>query len=266
LLIPIQINADDILSQFQISEKEVESIIDTAIKNITAAFASEWEQTAMNTLGATKNRYVSNIKVIDSGRMEGTVLLDYSKDPLIKMLEEGSSAFDMKENFAKSSKKKLKANGSGWYLTVPFSIGTPGASATGFANIMPSEIYAQVKNKTVSPETGRSQGLTKNEIPEQYQIPKVRAAIIIPESAAFKEYKQKTSQFQGLYKKTDSTTGQSSYGSFRRVSDKSDSDSWIHPGIEAMNLAEKTIDSFDSKIQTILEDSMSSALSYFGLE
>jgi hypothetical protein len=266
MLIPITINADDILEQYQISQKEVEDVIDYTVKQITAAFAVKWEETAKNSLSSTRDRYVQNLKVVDEGRMAGAVILDYSKDPLIKMIEEGASAFDMKEGFKNSSKKHIKKDG-GWYLTIPFKIGTPDSQVTsGFANIMPQEVYNIVKKKDANPITNKSQGLSKTEVPTEFQAPKIRAAIVIPESTTFKEYQHKASIHQGIFKQKDSITGQVSYGSFRRVSDKSDESSWVFPGLDAKNLAEKAYSEFESNMQTVLEGAMDSALSYFGFE
>ena len=266
MIIPISINQDDLLSQFQISKEEVENVIDYTVKEITAAFAVAWEQEANTQLKSTRSRYTQSLRVIDEGRMTGAVLLDYSKDPLIKMIEEGASPFDMKENFSKSAKRHEKKDG-GWYLTIPFKIGTPGSSViSGFANIMPSSVYKIVKEKPISPVTGRSSGLSKTEIPEAFAVPKVRAAIVIPESQAFKEYQHKHSLQEGIFKQTDTVTGQSSYGSFRRVSDKSDADSWIFPGMDPKNLAESAFNKFENNMQTVLGDAMDSALSYFGIE
>jgi hypothetical protein len=265
LIVPININTDDITSQYNISTKEMDELIDHVIKDITAAFAAKWEETANRELKSTRSRYVQNLKVIDEGRMQGAVTLDYSKDPLIQMIEEGASSFDMKKNFEKSDKKHIKANGTGWYMSIPFSIGTPGVvESSGFSSVMPSQIYNLIKAKPSSPITNRSQGLSNNEIPKEYSIPKVRAAITIPESQAFAEYKHKSSIFSGVFKQTDSVTGQNSYGSFRRVSDKSDPDSWIYPGMDAKNLAEKAMDSFNTNLQEVLSDSMDSAIEYFG--
>ena len=247
-------------------------MIDFTIKEITAAFAGQWVAQAKQDLNVTKMRYINNLKVVDEGRMLGAVVLDYT-DPLVRMIEEGASAFDMKEGFEKSSKKHIKKDG-GWYLTVPFKMGTPGTqTSSGFANIMPMEVYNIVSKKPVSNTTNRSQGLTSSEIgtgngvPQNFQAPRVRATIVeIPKSQAFQEYQHKSSIFQGVSKTTDAVTGQSSYGSFRRVSDLSDASSWIHPGINAANLAEKAFDNFEAKMQSVLEKAMGAALSNLGLE
>ena len=267
MLVPIQINSQDIMDSFSISKKEVDDIIDVTIKNIAAAFAVEWENVALNTLHSTKQRYVANLKVIDSGRMSGAVVLDYSKDKLIKMLEEGATAFDLKKFLLASPKAKQKKNGGGKYITVPFSIGPPSANSDNFSTILPSQVYNIVKNQAVMSTTNRSQGLVADQLPDQFQKKQTRAGFSsLPTSKLFEEYQHKNSIYEGVYKKKDTVTGQNSYGSFRRVSDKSDSNSWIHPGIDQGNLAEKAYGQFETKLQVILEDSMSDSLKFFGLE
>lgn len=262
MLIPIVINSQDILDQYNnISKQETEDVCDLAVKNLTAAFYEAWVNEAEQSLKATRSRYIQNLSLIDSGRLSGAIVLSYKYDPLIKMIEEGREAFDMKTGFANSSKKHIKKDG-GWWLTIPFSQGTPGADSSAFTNILPSQVYNVVKAKPVSLITNQSQGLTTAELPNQFAGAKTRAAI--PKSEIFLAYQHKSSIYTGVIKKTDAVTGQNSYHSFRRVSDKSDANAWIFPGFEAKNLAETTWDKFQPRMQQVLEDSMNSALQAFG--
>lgn len=263
MIIPISINAQDILDQYSISKSEAEDAIDHTIKEIAAEFANKWIETANQELNSTRDRYTSSIRVVDEGRMTGTILLDYSKDPLIKMIEEGASQFDQKEGFAKSTKKHIKKDG-GWYLTIPFSATTPGSLGSA---ALPASIYSAVKKLPINPTTNRSAGLnTENVKVGSFAEPIPKQKIKIPESQAFQEYKRKSSIYEGVYSSKDKVTGQSSYGSFRRVSDKSDNNSWIHPGIEAANIAEKAMDRFEANIETIASEKMDESLRFFGIE
>lgn len=270
MFVPITINFNDIIDQFNISKSQCEDVVDYAIKNVTAEFASQWEETAKRELKSTRSRYISNLRVVDEGRMSGAVILDYSKDSLIQMLEEGASPFDMKEGFSKSAKKHTKVDGQGWYMTIPFKLGSPGSISAGFT-VLPSQLYNIVKEKPFE-ANGRTKGLTAGEIgsgggvPQKYQIPTSRASIVvIPTSKAFEEYQHKTNIFKGAFKQKDSVTGQSSYGSFRRVSDLSDSNSWIYSGMDSKNLAEKALNDFQVKEEKVLQASIDNALSFFGL-
>lgn len=267
MFIPIEINSDDLLSQYSMSKSEVEDVIDFAIKSIAAKFYERWVEEAQLSLHSTRSRYIQNLHLLDEGRLTGTILLDYTKDPLIQMIEEGASAFDMKEGFEKSDKVKHNKSG-GWYLTIPFKMGAPNTigDALGSVTNLPQAVYNVLKKKETSPITGKSEGLKNSEIPEQYRAPKTRAKIEIPKSQAFEEYKHKSSIYKGAFKQKDITTGQTSYGSFRRVGENSDKNAFIHPGMEEANLAQKALDRLDQSMEIELTRAVNSALQNFGFE
>jgi hypothetical protein len=265
MLVPINVNVNDLLSQYNMDKRDVEDLLDYVVKEITAAFAVKWTQEAQLTLHSTRSRYIENLSVIDSGRLSGTVILDYSKDPLIRMIEEGASAFDMKEGFEKSDKVKYGKSGN-WYLTIPFKLGAPdttGDSLGGVTNL-PTPVYNILKKESVDTNTGKSTGLSESQIPEQYRVPSSRAKIDIPKSATFEEYKHKSSVFKGAFKQIDSITGQSSYGSFRRVGENSDSNAFIHPGLEPANLAESSFAKFEENMGLELTRAVDNALTSLG--
>lgn len=240
-----------------------ERVLDSVVKDITASFAREWEKTAQNSLHQTRIRYLNNLSVLDTGRMEGAVFLDYTQDPLIRMIEEGASAFDMKDGFSKSSKKKLKANG-GWYLTIPFRFATPGAVAESsvFSSKMPKDIYEIVKEKEPKIEVPgggmRTKGLTMGEIPDEFKMPNTNFDPDIPGSKAFK------SIYEGITKIQDPKTNQSMYMNFRRVSDRSMIESWMHPGLGEYNLAGKALSQFEQELPYELNAAVNKILGILG--
>jgi hypothetical protein len=251
MIIPIIIDGSALQQQFALSGDQIESICDNIAKTLAAGYAQQLEQEANNALSSTRRRYIQNVHVVDSGRMEGMVILDYSKDPLIKMLEEGASSFDIKDGLLGSPKVKIGRNG-GRYITVPMRWGTPDAVGESdvFTGILPQVVYEAVQAKPATiPVSGggmRSSGLSAGEIPSPFSAVGSRAPIA--DSAGkilFEEYKHKTSVYQGVSKKTDPSTGQNTYNSFRRVSDKSDSNAFIHPGIEQYNLIQRALENFD---------------------
>lgn len=252
MLVPIIIDTQSLVDQFNIDSEDINIMMDNVAKQLAAAFANDLQIAAEAVLHQTRDRYISNILLIDSGRLESQVVLDYSKDKIVKMIEEGASAFDMKEGFSKSSKVKFNKSG-GWYLTIPFRWSTPGAIGESgvFNGQMPSDIYKIIKSKqTTIPVAGggtRSSGLPLSEIPSQFAIPKTRAATTaISDGAAkvFDEYTHKNSLFEGMVKQNDGVTRQNTYHSFRRVSENSEEGAWIHPGITKHDLFNKTIHSF----------------------
>ena len=260
-VVDLEINTDDFYSQFDVTGDQVEQILDNIVKGIASSFASEWEEEARRTLNSTRERYIANLSVIDEGRLKGVVVLDYTKDPLVRMIEEGASAFDQKEGFAKSDKRIAKDDG-GWYLTVPMRQGTPNnTGSASMSNTMPEEIYEAAKNLPA----GKGLKLSTS-IPEQYKIPQTRAAFSsIPTSKAFDEYQHKASKYKGIVKIKDVITGQNTYTSFRRVSDKSDPNSWAHPGIEAKNLADKAYNTLNQNLEVRLTQAVDNALQSLGI-
>lgn len=263
MLIPILIDTSDLQGEFSLSKKDVETLIDNTIKSITLEYYRLWQKEASQSLKSTRRRYLDSLVYLDSGWMKGSVVLR-DEDPLVMMLEEGVSEFDLKKGFEQSSKKKMKADGTGWYLTIPFRYATPTALGESeiFAGVMSQEIYDVIKpaQANIPIQAGlRSEGLKLEDIPAQFQEKTVRAAI--PKSnllQARQEYIAKSSKFEGLMKIKDSTTGQNSYMSFRRVSDKSDPSSWIHTGLEQRHFAEKAIDKL--QIDSIVDRSIDSFL------
>jgi len=262
-MIPILIEPSSLPFDIAGNSDMVEKVLDSVVKDITASFAREWEHQAQQILHQTRSRYINNLNVIDTGRLTGAVMLDYSKDPVVRMIEEGASAFDLKDGFAKSDKKKLKADG-GWYLTIPFRHATPGtvAESTVFSNKMPKDVYEVAKSKPVNidiPGGGkRSTGLKIGEIPAEYKTPVTNIGNDIPESKAFK------SIYEGIVKIQDPKTAQNMYMSFRRVSDNSLDDSWNHPGIDEYNIAGKAMNQFEQNIEVELNHAMNKILDTLG--
>lgn len=256
MIVPIIIDGSALQQQFALSGDQIESICDNIAKTLAARYAQQLEQEANNALHSTRRRYIQNVHVVDSGRMEGMVILDFSKDPLIRMLEQGASAFDEKEGLLRSAKAKIGRNG-GRYITVPMRWGAPTTLGESdvFTGILPKEVHQVAKNKpAVIPVSGggmRTAGLSSKEIPSPFNAVKSRPTIT--DSAGkvlFEEYKHKTSLFQGVSRKVDPATGQNTYNSFRRVSENSDKDAFVHPGIEQYNLVQRALDNFD-QTQTV---------------
>ena len=265
MIIPIFIDTSEIVNKFSNIDKDtIENMCDDIAKSMAKSFAGKLEQEANLALHQTRRRYVNAINLVDSGRMEGTVVLDFSKDSMVKMIEEGASAFDMKTEMLKSSKVKI-GKGGGKYITIPFRVGTPNivGDSDVFSSKMPQEIYDVVKEKetNIATATGsRSAGLMVKELPVQFRSKKTRAEIKDSEGKKqFDAYTHKNPIYQGLIKTKDSVTGQNRYNSFRRISEVSDKNAWIHPGIQRYNLVGKALQSFDQvrELETVLSSHLS---------
>ena len=265
MLIPIAIDTSDLSSEFNLSQSDIEDMIDNTIKSITLEYFRKWQGEASKNLKSTRSRYLDSLVLVDEGLMKGAVVLR-DDDPIVMMLEEGASEYNLKESFAKSGKKKMKSDG-GWYLTIPMRYATPTALGESeiFAGVLPQEIYNKVKSVDTPMPTGagmRSEGLKIEDIPAQYQEKTIRSAI--PQSKllqARQEYISKSSKYEGLVKVKDTETGKSGYMTFRRVSDKSDPSSWVHSGFEKRNFAEKALSELD--IESIVDRNIDNFLANY---
>ena len=192
--------------------------------------------------------------------MSGAVVLDYTQDKVVRYIEEGVGAFDMKAGFERSSKKKLTKKG-GWYLTIPFRWATPNAigESSVFNARLPVSIHdAAKKLDGVAIELG--------DIPAKYQVKKARPSITnLGLKETFNEYKHKTNIYQGVSRRRD-TDGGSTYMSFRRVSSNSDDMSWIHTGINAYNLADDAKATLDRNFEDVCGIAIDKALDHLGYE
>lgn len=238
IIIPVEIDTGDITKQFDVSKSQIETILDNIAKGLAMSFVGQLEVNVGNTLNSTRNRFLRNIRVIDSGKLESTVLLDYSKDPLIKMIEEGSGPFDMKTGLLGSNKVKYTSKGKR-YITVPFrwAASTSVGESDVFTSKLPQSIHTIVSKKTAGST------LKLSEIPSSLSSKSTRQPIVDSEGKTlFDSYTHKNSVYEGITKSTDIVTKQNRYFSFRRVSEQgSDPNSWIHPGMTAQKFMENTM-------------------------
>lgn len=221
---PIEIDITGYSTKFGFSLEESELFIDKVLEDIVVNFIGKVENLANSELHSTRNDYINGINVIDVSNHTKAVEL---KGWMPNALEKGLSAFDEKEGFKKSSNKKIK-KGGGWYLTIPFRFATPGSigESSVFTNKMPEQVYQAIQDKI---KKGDDTPLKLSEIPKQYEIPKVRPKVVGFNDKVYDEYKNKGPIYEGIKKTKKDNHIQ--YASFRRVSDLSDTNSWIHTGI-----------------------------------
>lgn len=202
---------------------QIETAAQSAISSTLMATKSHWESIAQRKLTTTRADYILGLNSDNSVEFPDSfsgVLTLRGKWP--NMLEEGFSAFDQKSGFGKSQRRKQKDDG-GWYLTIPFRHRTPdtAGSAVG-GQAMPGDIYSQAR----ALRGGQSLTGTEDAYPAQ---------------TSWKGYEHKSGIYENMSrvrKKYDKAT-QSQYMTFRRVSDKSDPDSWWHPGFQGINAVDE---------------------------
>ncbi len=234
-MIPIAIDISQFAETFAIPEDDIRTFTNNVVSEVATEFSMYWEKEA-GALGSARDEYMNSIYVERVGSDAYEVGL---RGWLPNSIESGVSAFDMKTGFKNSNKVKYNKDGE-WYLTIPFRFATPGAlgESTVFTSKMPSEVYEKAKG--LQPR----EQLAKKDVPKEFQIPKVRKGAIT-ESKVFKDYQQKHSIYEGIQKKQSQTAKGTTYMNFRRVSENSDPDSWIHTGIDARNFAESALGKMD---------------------
>lgn len=239
MFLPVQIDTMALSEEFEMTQKDVEELREAVMLQARTAIANKWRENAKRDLRKSRRQYLNSIIEGEDGRFTGTITL---VGTVPNMIENGASAFDMKDGFEKSSKKKVtrgKDGELGWYLTIPFSYATPGAlgESEKFTGKLPVDVHKALLKVT---KTDPNASLSSGNIPEQYKIPKVRKEVSLFDGTVKKEYTNKTSQYEGL-KRVQNPSGGSTVMSFRRVSNNSDDNSWIHTGIQARRLADKAL-------------------------
>ena len=261
---PITIDLSGLKGQFGIDDKTLDQLTETCVKAVTAVIYANWEALAKKKLKSTREEYIQNIIHVDKGRFNKQIILT---GVVPNMVEQGASAFDIKEGFRKSPKVRytipvygkkgnMLRSGGDWYLTIPFRIGVPGTlGQAGFTGQMPQEVYDIMRKR------GNRIALRADEIPAPYNIPQSRAAIqATPQNPYYAQYTHKSSIYEGLTKRTAQygKTAQNTYGTFRRAGANSDPLSWIHKGISAYRLADEAVKITD--VDTIVENEVTTFL------
>lgn len=202
----------------QLSAK-ISGAIQDSITTTLAIVKDRWQTEVQQKLNSSRPLYLmgldfnSVVYPYGNNAFCGAVEL-HGKLP--NMLETGFSSFDMKVGFSKSS-KAIQKKGGGWYLTIPLRHSTPGSFMYG--SPMSKSIYSQAK------KLGNREHLS---------FPGAG-------NTSWTGYRHKNKIHDGLTRiiKNYNNTSQSQYITWRRVSDKSDPKSWMHPGYAGIKVAEK---------------------------
>lgn len=261
----LDLDIDSIIQELSLPKQVSDDIVKGCVDAVTDEVWRNWRLEASNGLNKTRQDYLNGMNVINNSDFSKTIQLSGAFNV---MLEEGKPPFDMKPGFKNSKKVKYstKVGKNGkvtmhWYLTIPFRHGVPTTIGENpaFSNIQPDSIYDIMKQRPAG------MGLKKSEIPAPYDVRKTRAAIPIPsKNVNIPPYRHKSSIYEGLTKITAGygKTTQNYYMSFRRVSENSDPNSWIHKGIRAGNFLKKGLQQTD--VETICENKVDEILFHYG--
>jgi len=231
MLEPVYIDLSKVASEFVLMPEEIKGMSRFILANIADNYIREWEKLIDNTLHSTRTEYKRAIFSEQPDDYSVVIGLTPRESQLAMMLESGASQFDIKEGFKKSGKRKLGKDGD-WYLTVPFRWAT--AEALGesgvFSNKMPPPIQKLVKTTKEPLKIG--------------DLPKAFQSLGVNKTSG---YTHKFTIYEGLHRREigSGTEKRGGYMTFRRVSEKSDEEGWIHPGFQPLNLMEQAFAAMD---------------------
>lgn len=246
-MVPIHLDISEVVEEFNLNESQAEGLGSEIIDRIVAEYSMKWEGLVNSGLKQLRKLYKTAMYINRDSSTSVEFGLAPGDDGLALAIEEGKPPFDIKEGFRKSPKKKTSLSG-GWYITVPFRYATPTAVAESmsFQSKLPPEIYNIVRSNNGS-------RVKRSQLPEQFaQLGRRKA--IMTDKGVIPEYVHKSPKFEGLVRMDISSTDKErrgGYFTFRRVSDKSDVLSWIHPGFEARLFMDKALEL--SQIETVAD-------------
>lgn len=216
-----------------------------ALPEIAEAVRGEIVALAQRSLTSTGAEYVQNVHLIQIPLNAGTLSGEATFATIVltgwlaNAVEHGWAGGDMKPGLLEGRNARVGKDGKR-YNVVPFRHGTPGSSGRSFpamgsvhrshgmskgdAEQLGKRIHKAAKGlapTTSHPDTGTSWG---------GQLEEGLAPKLTNRSSG---YQHKTDIFAGMVRKEKTYAGatQSSYLTFRAVSDNSDSAAWMHPGI-----------------------------------
>lgn len=257
----VGIDIRDIVSSLNLSQQDALDLLTQCVEQVTIQIYDNWRLTAREQLNSSRAQYTDAIRIIPVSPLESKIVLDST---FANWIEFGKSAYDIKALFERSAKVKSTKDG-GWYLTIPFRFGTPGVVSDNFP-AMPKAVYDLAKNLSPSRTAlggtiSRGQSLAQSDIPEPFNQLLTRPGFSDRKTQqTFNPYQHKSSIYAGLQRnqQTYEKKSSSTYNTFRRVSDKSDPNSWIHSGIKQYNLAQAALDRTD--IESVVDRTINSFL------
>lgn len=239
-MLPINIDISDTIQEFSLTKEKANELSRYILDSVVDSFVRAWEEDVDNTLHQTRTEYKKGIFQENPDEHTIVVGLTPRQSSLSLMLEDGATQFDIKEGMAKSPNRHLKKNG-GWFISVPFRFATSDAVAESmsFSNQMPKPIERIVKQKEAP--------LTLGDLPAEFLFNKEGYFQPFGQNAT-SGYTHKFNIYEGLHREevgSGEKEKRGQYMNFRRISDRSDNDAWIHPGFEAHKFMEKAIERID---------------------
>lgn len=194
---------------------------------------------------------------MDADQLSGEIVTTSKHGAII---EDGITAYDMKQGLLNSQKAKVAKDGSR-YITVPFRHGTPGAATIPS---MPKHIYKEAKQLGYSRRNG---GLKGQSMGRSYtwggslkSSSEGQRSKILPNG---QRYTWKAGQFSGMVRMGKQNHSQ--YFTFRRISTKSDPNSWQYPGVPPRPIRAAVIENTREEVLQLIRNGFEMDLYFMGL-
>ena len=241
---------------------DLQRLMPVAVSGAALLARAEWIKVARNNLRTSKDEYIRGIQ---QPKIIGDKVVITLEGWLPNAIEQGRTAFDMKPGFLGSSKARGSAGNT--YFTVPFQLRSPG-SAGGSPPVMPKTIYnlaSKLKfgQRLDLPKKYEGYGL-RSQLAKDAWMPTKAGGL--RRTGSWGNYTWQNSPFQGIVRerrfpgelKTTPAGRMAQYKTFRRVSKRSDANSWIHPGFRPRNLLEKAVANWESQVSTLVNQILTS--------
>ena len=231
-MLNFSVDISDTVSEFSLQKQEVDSLSNYLLDRLTDEYVAKWENIINSNLNSTRDEYKRAIYTDRPDDYTSIIGLTSRDSKLALMIETGATTFDIKEGFMNSSKKKMKANG-GWFLTIPFRHATS-------ESIM--DLQVPGAGVSVIDFMKAGQTMEAENLPEPFD--QIQTHEIKLNTGSLLTYKHKAPIHEGMHRRDISSTEKEKRGgyfTFRRVSDKSDPDAFIHPGFEPHNFMDQAM-------------------------
>lgn len=247
-----------------------------ALREIAAMAHTTWISIAQRSLNTSLIDYVNGLQKPGSlsiGEDQAVITL---VGWLANAIEQGLSAFDMKQGMLRSAKVKYDEKGRP-YIDIPFRHMTPGTTGA-FGKPMPRAIYQEARKldptsamsihpmgggpkRTVTIKWG---GRITRDFAENIAPPitQSRAGMNVNVPLASgktgtkqltSNYTHATSLYSGMFRNTGTGRGGSTYFTIRRISLNSADSSWIHPGFRARRFSDQVRQKIQSDAPAIMQ-------------
>jgi len=234
-LLKFQIDIADTISEFSLQRSEAESLSSYIIDRVCDEYMARWYKLIDEGLHSTRDEYKKAIYLERPDPCSAIIGMTARESKIAMMIETGAISFDEKIGFEGSEKKHMKAKGNGWFLTIPFRH----ASSEAIMEMEAPNSGASIIDLMKSGAT-----IGTEQLPEGFAEAQTHQMTL--NTGSIITYKHKAPIYAGMHRRDISSTTKEKRGgyfTFRRVSDKSDPESWMHPGFGAHMFMDKALNS-----------------------